>query len=98
MFVTGKVEKPWSFKNITFLPCRYRINKKLDGWSMFEDWVRGIDKKFASEGSFSNRELPCPSSNRELKIGQVVFLPTEHNFSDSASGSGCDSLTECTIP
>ena len=51
MFVIGKSQKPRCFKNVKFLPCRYRNQKKswMDG-ALFEEWVRELDRKFASEG------------------------------------------------
>ena len=40
MFFIGKARKPRCFKNIKFLPCRYRHQKKswMDGIS-FEEWA-----------------------------------------------------------
>ena len=32
MFVSGKVQKSCWFKNVKFLPCRYRHQKNLDRW------------------------------------------------------------------
>ena len=51
MFVIGKTRKPRCFKNVKFLPCRYRHQKKswMD-WILFEEWVRELDRKFLSEG------------------------------------------------
>ena len=41
MFVIGKARKQRCFKNLKFLPCRYRHQKKswMDG-ILFEEWVR----------------------------------------------------------
>ena len=52
MFVIGKARKPRCFKNVKFLPCRYRHQKKswMDG-ILFEEWLRESDRKFLSEGS-----------------------------------------------
>ena len=51
MFVIGKSQKPRCFKNVKFLPCQYRNQKKswMNG-ALFEEWVRELDRKFASEG------------------------------------------------
>ena len=51
MFVIGKAKNPRCFKNIKELPCRYRSQRK--SWMnsvLFEEWVRGINKKFQVEG------------------------------------------------
>ena len=52
MFVIGKARKPRCFKNVKFLPCRYRHQKNrwMDG-ILFEVWVRELDRTFLSEGS-----------------------------------------------
>ena len=47
MFVIDKSKKPWCFKNVKQLPCRYRAQKK--SWMtgvLFEDWVRKLDPFF----------------------------------------------------
>ena len=51
MFVIGKSQKPHCLKNVKFLSCRCRNQKKswMDG-ALFEEWVRELDRKFASEG------------------------------------------------
>ena len=51
MFAIGKAKKPLCFKNIRFLPSRYRNQRKswMDG-ALFEEWVREIDRKFDAEG------------------------------------------------
>ena len=51
MFVTGKGKRPWCFKNTIFLPCRCLYQQKIwMDWILFEEWVRELDWKFASEG------------------------------------------------
>ena len=49
MFVIGKAQKPRCFKNVKFLPCRYRHKKS---WMrvLFEEWVPELHRKFSSEG------------------------------------------------
>ena len=44
MFVIGKSPKPHCLKNVKFLPCRYRNQKKswMDG-ALFQEWVREVD-------------------------------------------------------
>ena len=51
MFVIGKSQKPRCFKNVKFLPCQYRNQKKswMDG-TLFEERVQELDRKFACEG------------------------------------------------
>ena len=47
LFVIGKSKKPWCFKHIKHLPCRYRSQKK--SWMdniLFEEWVREVDTCF----------------------------------------------------
>ena len=52
-----------------------------------ESWTRNLFLK--EQICYSDRQLPCPSSNWELKMDQVVFSPTKHNFSDLSKGPGC---------
>ena len=46
-FAIEKAQKPYCFKNVKLLSCRSK-KKELDGWSIVE-WVRGLDRKFASD-------------------------------------------------
>ena len=75
MFVIGKAKKPRCFT----LPCRYRAQKKswMDG-VLFEEWVRGLNKKFESE----KRKVAliidnCPAHPiiDNLSHIKLVFLP-----------------------
>ena len=50
MFVIRKAQNPCCFKNVKFLPCGYRHQKKLDGWVLSEERVRELDQKFLSAG------------------------------------------------
>ena len=50
MFVNGKSQKPRYFKKPKFLPCRYRNQKKSWMDRTLQEWVRELDRKFASEG------------------------------------------------
>ena len=51
MFVSEKSSKPRQFMNFKFLPCRYSSQQKsqIDG-VLSEEWVRELDRKFASKG------------------------------------------------
>ena len=51
IFVIGKAKNPRCFKNVKFLPCHYRNQRKdwMDG-KLFEEWLRELDRKFAFEG------------------------------------------------
>ena len=49
MFVSRKARKPRCFKNVKFLPCRYRQKKSWMNGIFFEEWVRELDRKFLSE-------------------------------------------------
>ena len=50
MFVIGKVKKPLCFKKTKFLLCSRRNQHKswMDG-TEFEEWIRELDRKFASK-------------------------------------------------
>ena len=79
MFVIGKAKKPRCFKNIRFLPCRYRNQRKswMDG-VLFEEWVREIDRKFDAEGRKIALVIDnCPSHPdiANLKAIKLFFLP-----------------------
>ena len=79
MFVIGKSQKPRCFKNVKFLPCRYRNQKKswMDG-ALFEEWVRELDRKFASEGRSIALVIDnCPAHPHieNLKSIKLFFLP-----------------------
>ena len=50
MFVNGKSQKPRYFKKPKFLPYRYRNQKKSWMDRTLQEWVRELDRKFASEG------------------------------------------------
>ena len=50
VFVIGKSAKPRCFQGVKNLPCRYRSQRKswMDS-SLFEEWVRDLDRKFDVE-------------------------------------------------
>ena len=63
MFVIGKSQNPWCFKNVRSLPCRYRSQRKswMDS-ALFKEWVRELNVKFLRE----NRKIAliidnCPA-------------------------------------
>ena len=78
MFVIGKSQKPRCFKNVKFLPCRCRNKKKswMDG-ALFEEWVRQLNRKFASEGRSIALVIDnCPAHPHieNLKSIKLFFL------------------------
>eukprot|EP00794_Sanderia_malayensis_P001774 gene1774-biopygen1618 len=79
MFVIGKSAKPRCFKNIQSLPCRYRSQKKswMDG-SLFTEWVKEIDRKFAAEGrkiALIVDNCPAHPTIDSLQAVELIFLP-----------------------
>ena len=76
MFVIGKAKNPRCFKNVKFLPCRYRNQGKswMDG-KLFKELLRELNRKFA----FERRNIAfvidyCPSID-DLKAIKLYFLP-----------------------
>ena len=101
MFVIGKAKTPLRLNSVKVYSVVTKIKGWMDGWIIA--WrVSQRDELeiffWKKESCFSDRQLPCPSSNWELRIDEFIFPPTERNFSDSANGPGCDSLTENTVP
>ena len=79
MFVIGKTKNPRWFKNVKFLPCRYRNQRKswMDG-KLFEEWLRELDRKFAFEGrnvGFVIDNCPVHPHIDNLKAIKLYFLP-----------------------
>ena len=74
-----------------------KSTKNLDE-VLFDEWVREMDKKYNSEGRKVVLVTTIALPILKLRTNQVVFPPTEHNFSDSPKGPGCDSLIESTVP
>ena len=76
MFVIGKARKPRCFKNVKFLPCRHRHQKKswMDG-IMFEEWIRELDRMFLSEGIEVIDNCPAHPHIENLKGIKLFFLP-----------------------
>ena len=80
MFVIGKSQKSRRFKNVKFLPCQYRNQKKswMDG-ALFEEWVRVLDRKFESEGrSIALVIVNCPAHPHIENLKSIklfFFLP-----------------------
>ena len=79
MFVIGKSMAPRCFKNVTFLPCRYRSQKKswMDS-TFFEEWVRKLDVKFQKENQKSALIINnCPTHPTIAGLSNVklIFLP-----------------------
>ena len=79
MFIAGKLANPRCFKNVKYLPCRYRSQVKI--WTnsfLFDEWVKELDKKFEKE----NRKVILIVDNcsahpiiESLKAMKLVFLP-----------------------
>ena len=79
MFVIGKAKDPRCFKNVKFLPCRYRNQQKswMDG-KLFKELLRELDRKFAFEGrnvAFVIDNFPVHPHLDNLKAIQLYFLP-----------------------
>ena len=81
MFVIGKAKNPRCLKNIKFLPCCYRNQRK--SWmdrKLFEEWPREMDRKFAFEGrnvAFVIDNCPDHSHIDNLKSIKLYFLPPD---------------------
>ena len=79
MFVIGKANNPRYFKNVKFLPCRYRNQRK--SWiygKLLEAWLRELDRKFAFEGrnvAFVVDNYPAHPHIDNLKAIKLYFLP-----------------------
>ena len=79
MFIAGKLANPRCFKNVKYLPCRYRSQVKI--WTnsfLFDEWVKELDKKFEKE----NRKVilivdndPAHPIIGGLKAMELTFLP-----------------------
>ena len=72
-------KNPRCFKNVKFLPCRYRNQGKscMDG-KLFEEWLRELDRKFAFEGrnvAFVIDYCPAHLHIDNLKAIKLYFLP-----------------------
>ena len=79
LFVIGKAKKPRCFKNVKFLPCRNRSQRKswMDG-VLFEEWVRELDRKFACEENNVALVIDnCPAHPHieNLKAIKLIFQP-----------------------
>ena len=62
--------------NAENLRTSYDWLRRCDGWLLFEEWVKEMNKKIVSEG----RMAALVINNWELKIDRVVFRSTEYNF------------------
>ena len=101
LFVIGKAKNPPCFKNVKFLPCRYRNQRKswMDG-KLFEGWPQRARQDvcfWRKKCCFCDRQLPCPSSYWQPKLNQVVFRTTWYYFQDPTNGSRCHPLIESKI-
>ena len=70
----------------------------MDG-VLFEEWVREMDKKFASEGRKVTLVMSnCPDHPQigNLNLFKLLFLPA--NTTSYAQPVDQDSLTESTVP
>ena len=99
VFVTGNAKKPQCFKNVNFLPCRYRNQQKI--WMdrvLFEEWIREMDKKFFSEGrkvALVTDNYPAHPQIENLKSIKLFFLPA--NTTSQTQPMDQDSLTDSTV-
>ena len=76
-FVIGNAKKPRSLKNAKFLHCRYRNQQTswMDG-VLFEEWVREMEKKFATEGRKSALVIgSCPTHPQIENLKSLFYLP-----------------------
>lgn len=79
LLVISKASKPRCFKGIRTFPVDYRANRKA--WmtaEIFSDWVRTLDRKFASQGRqillfVDNCTAHCEVQG--LKAIRLAFLP-----------------------
>ena len=79
MFVIGKPKKPWCFKNVKQLLCRYRAQRK--SWMtgvLFEEYVRKLDSSFQAQ----SRKVAvlidnCPAHPEIKKLTNInlIFQP-----------------------
>ena len=78
MFVTGKSSKPPCFKNVKFLPCRYKSQQK--SWMdevLFEKWVCDLNQKFASRGRHILLVIDkCPTPSYIENMNSII---NKHN-------------------
>ena len=79
MFVIGKAKNLRYLKNVKFLPCCYRNQRKgwMDG-KMIEKWLRELNRKFAFEGrngTFVIDNCPALPHIDNLKAIKLYFLP-----------------------
>ena len=92
MFVIGKAKNLRCFKNVRFLPCRYRNQQKswMDG-KLFEEWFRELDRKFAFEGryvAFVIDKCPAHPHSENLKAIKLYFLPLHITFKTQPMNQG----------
>ena len=87
--LSEKTKDPRCFMNVKILHCCFKYF--LQSW--LERWTRNLFLK--GKSCFSGQQFPCPFSNWEYKITQVVFSPMKHNFSDS--GPKNNWLTKSTV-
>ena len=79
MFVIDKSKKPWCFKNVKQLPCRYWAQKK--SWMtgvLFEDWVRKLDPFFRAQSrkvALLIDNCPAHPEIKNLTNIKLIFLP-----------------------
>ena len=73
MFVIGKAKNPRCFKNVKFLPCRYRNQQKswMDG-KLFEEWLRELDSKFAFGQEISKNFIAARYANVSFSLGCTI--------------------------
>lgn len=73
MFVIGRSAKSRCFKHVQNLPCRYRAPQKT--WmnvTIFEKWVRELDRKFKRKG---RKDCPAHLEIKGLRSIDLQFLP-----------------------
>ena len=78
IFIIGKAKNLRCFKNVNFLRCPYRNQRKIwmDG-KLFEKWLRELDREFAFEGrnfAFVIDNCPAHPHIDNLKVIKLYFL------------------------
>ena len=102
MFIIGKAKNLQCFKNVKFLRCPYRNQRKIwmDG-KLFEKWLRKLDREFAFEGrnfAFVIDNCPAHPHIDNLEAIKLYFLLPLYYFQDPTNRSRCHRLLESKIP
>ena len=92
MLVIVNAKNPRCFKNVKFLPCRYRNQGK--SWidvKSFEEWLRELERKLAFAGrnvDFVIDNSPARPPIDNLKAIKLFFLPPNTTFKTQPMDKG----------